>query len=327
MPVVSNSSFKPERYLRHRHLQTCYRTIVGARAVINYRRERINTPDGDFLDLDWSKAGSDQLAIISHGLEGSSSAAYVLAMVRDLNAAGIDCLAWNFRGCSGEPNRTLAWYHSGKSEDLQCIMQHIFATEHYSKISMIGFSVGGNITLKLLAESGSSIPAVISCAVAISTPCDLRGCAETLERRENTVYMKRFLKFLRHKIELKQKHYPNDLCLKGFDSISTFREFDNRYTAPLNGFLSADDYWEAASSLPVLNNIQVPALLLNAVDDPFLSENSYPAHIADTHAYLHLETPAFGGHVGFVERPYGCSWLSTRVLKFIRTESPLISVL
>ena len=266
---------------------------------VTYERERLELVDGDFVDLDWSRVGSRKAAIISHGLEGSSRGAYVRGMVRAFNRRGWDGVALNSRGCSGEPNRLPRFYHSGATEDLWSASEHV-ARLGYERVALVGFSLGGNVTLKLLGELGGRVPPWLAGGVGISVPCDLKSSAEAMARPVNRPYMKRFLVDLRAKLRSKQARFPKEMDDSGYDKVRTFRHFDDRYTAPLHGFRDAEDYWARCSSRFHFEQIRCPALLLNAEDDPFLALDCFPREIAIRHECFHLEAPAQGGHVGFV---------------------------
>jgi hypothetical protein len=276
-------------------------------------RERLELDDGDFLDLDWIRGGSDKLAIISHGLEGSSEDARGTATL--LRWAGWDVLAWNYRSCGGELNRFARYYHSGETGDLDALIH--FAAMAYSKIALIGVSLGGNITLKYLGEQIPH-PSVIG-AVAISAPIDLSASAAALDHRwSNRLYLNRFIKLLVAKIEKKALSFPDQLDVCGSRLIRTFKQFDDRYTAPIHGFRDAADYWKQSSSLQYLRAINVPTLILNARDDPFLTRECFPYSDAKQNAYLFLETPESGGHVGFMDLANGLErWCEHRVVKFL----------
>ena len=255
--------------------------------------------DGDFLDLDWSRIGKTrQAVVVSHGLEGTSDATYVKGMVRAFNRRGWDAVAWNQRGCSGEPNRLLRLYHSGVSDDLLRVAKRVAALG-YVRIGLVGFSLGGNVTLKLAGELGTEVPAWLTGAVGISVPVDLAGSAAAMAGWSSRIYMDRFLVSLRGKLRAKQAKFPELLDDTGYHRVRTFRDFDGRYTAPIHGFDGAQDYWAKCSSLRVLEQVRVPTLLLSAMDDPFLSPGCFPVALARTSAFLHLEGSNRGGHVGF----------------------------
>lgn len=317
MPVISLSTYIPPLCLSNGHLQTIVPQFRNVRGV-NYRRERIETPDNDFLDLDWAETGSKRIAILSHGLEGNTQRQYMRGMVTALNRRGWDALAWNYRGCSGEPNRKLRWYHSGETGDLHTVILHAAAQKAYTEIALIGFSLGGNVTLKYLGERGSQVNLLINKAVVFSVPCDLKSSAHKLARPVNTLYMKRFLRTLRQKVREKKQLFSGQIDDDNFDSIKTFIDFDNRYTAPIHGFKDAYDYFARCSSRQFLREIRVPALLVNAQNDPFLDEPSFPFEEAESSPYLFFEAPTSGGHTGFITLGNGGEyWSETRALSFL----------
>ncbi|RMF60073.1 MAG: alpha/beta fold hydrolase, partial [Calditrichaeota bacterium] len=281
MPVIQKSNFHPPVILRNGHIQTIYPSLFRKVYGVQYQRERLETPDGDFLDLDWSIKGNKRLVILSHGLEGNTYRAYMLGMVKALNTAGWDALAWNFRGCSGEPNRLVRSYHSGDTDDLETVIHHAQAKRQWDQIALIGFSMGGNITLKYLGEREKNHPKEIAGVVTLSVPVDLESSAYQLARGVNRIYMIRFLRMLRKKIQIKSQLFPDLISLDGFEQIKSFKEFDDRYTAPIHGFKDAKDYWTQSSSKQFIPSITVPTLLINAKNDPFLSPECYPIHEAE----------------------------------------------
>jgi hypothetical protein len=317
VPVVAESDYRPPALLLDGHSSTLFATLSRRVPELPYQRERLELGDGDFLDVDWSRVGSRRLVVVSHGLEGHSSRPYVLGMVRAFNRAGWDAAAWNFRGCSGELNRTLTFTHSGASADLEAVVAAACATGRYDAVVLVGFSLGGNLTLKYLGERGDGVPAPVRAAVAFSVPCDLEGSAIRMADRANWVYMRRFLLELRGRIEAKATQFPGKLSLDGLRRIRTFREFDDRYTAPLHGFSDAADYWRRSSSRAFLGGIRRPTLLVNAMDDPFLVESCFPREEAARSEWFHLEAPQSGGHVGFVSFGNdGSYWSETRAVGF-----------
>lgn len=292
-------------------------TILGAlfrhRAGVVFERERWELEDGDFLDLDWARRGSRRLAILSHGLEGSSSQGYIRGLTADLVGVGWDVLAWNFRGCSGEGNRLPRFYHSGETEDLRAIVSRVAGA--YESVALVGFSLGGNITLKYLGEAPPH-PRVTR-AATVSVPIHLASCARRLDReRGNRLYRHRFLRSMRAKIAAKARQFPASLDVAGLDKITTFEQFDGRFTGPLHGFRDAEDYWARSSARQFLLKIAVPTLLLNARNDPFLTPACFPAAEASASPHLFLEAPESGGHVGFLDLGRG-PWWSRRVSDFL----------
>ena len=285
---------------------------------VRYRRERFITADEDFLDLDWVENGAKKIAILSHGLEGNTQRNYVLGMIRALQKHGWDALAWNYRSCSGEPNLKPRWYHSGDTGDLHSLIGHVVSRELYSEIVLIGFSLGGNVTLKYLGEQGSAIHPLISKAIAFSVPCDLKSSAIKLARRGNRLYMIRFMRTLHQKVRDKKRMFPNSIDDSNLSDVKTFTQFDDRFTAPLHGFRDAEDYFARASSRQFFSKITIPTLLVNARNDPFLDEPSFPYSEAAASTHFFFEAPDSGGHMGFVAfNDAGEYWSETRALQFL----------
>jgi predicted alpha/beta-fold hydrolase len=314
MPIVT-SRFRPPLFLCNGHLQTILPVLLPRNFVVTYERERFELDDGDFLDLDWVRSGSDKLAIFLHGLEGSSEDGFARGTAALLRSAGWDVLAWNFRSCGREMNRLARLYHSGDTSDLDVLIRLVVPT--YSRVALVGVSLGGNVTLKYLGERIPP-PSVIA-AVAISVPVDLRASAFALDHRwSNRIYLNRFIKSLVAKVEKKAISFPDQFDMREIRSIRTFRQLDDRYTAPIHGFRDAADYWRQSSSLQYLRWISVPTLLLNARDDPFLTGESFPYSDAGLNANLFLETPESGGHVGFIDFANGFErWCEQRIVEFL----------
>jgi predicted alpha/beta-fold hydrolase len=263
-------------------------------------RERIALSDGDFLDLDWSYAQSKskKLVVLLHGLEGDAQRPYITGSAKILNQNGYDCCAVNFRGCSGEPNIKYRSYHSGATEDLMNILDHILSTRDYKSIFLKGFSLGGNLLLKYLGE-GNQIPTELKGAVAVSVPCNLHDSCKQLLSTKNILYAIRFKGNLLEKLRQKQAMFPEKISNADIKKIKTLMDFDDAYTSKAHNFKNALDYYEQCSSLQFLPNIQVPSLIINAKNDSFLGPDCYPVLETDNNPNLHLEMPNYGGHVGF----------------------------
>ncbi|MEM7786918.1 MAG: alpha/beta fold hydrolase [Bacteroidota bacterium] len=296
--MIDLPPYRPPWWLRGGHRQsvlpTLFRTVEG----VDYTRERLELADGDFLDLDWAGEG-DRVALVAHGLEGNSERAYVRGMAKALAARGWRVCAWNMRGCSGEPNRLLRAYHSGASEDLDAVVRHVLSGGPKA-VAVVGFSLGGNVTLKWLGEQGEAVDPRVVGGVGVSVPVDLAASSVTMEGLSRRIYMLRFLRKLSAKAEDKAARFPEAPDASGVRAMRTFREFDGHFTAPVHGFASADDYWTRASSRQFLPSIRVPTLLLNALDDPFLAPSCFPRPEAEANPCLTLATPRWGGHVGFM---------------------------
>jgi hypothetical protein len=316
MPIVS-SRFRAPFLLRNGHVQTILPVLLPRRVRASFVRERLELPDGDFLDLDWLRRGAGRVAILCHGLEGSSTQTYIRGMAAALAAAGWDSLAWNFRGCSGEPNRLPRAYHSGETEDLRAVVAR--AAAGYATIALIGFSLGGNVVLKYLGEAPPHV--AVRTGVAVCAPIDLAACARKLDqRRSNRIYLHRFLVSLVDKIEAKAALFPDIVDATGARGMRTFQQFDDRYTGPMHGFRDADDYWTRASSRQFLHRITVPTLLLQPRNDPFLAPQAYPWPEAEASQHLFLEAPESGGHVGFLDLRHGLQpWSERRCVEFLAT--------
>lgn len=314
MPLL-DSTYRAPLGLRNGHLATIHPTLFRRVGRPEITREILELADGDFLDLDWSRLGHKRLAIIGHGLEGDADAKYIRGMSLALQKRGWDTLAWNCRGCGGSPNRLLRSYHSGVSEDLGFVVDHAVA-EGYREISLVGFSLGGNIVLKYLGEQSNDVRPEVKSAVAFSVPCDLTSSSLQLGEWQNALYMRRFMDGLKGKVAFKNEQFPGKLDLRDLAKVKTFAQFDDRFTAPLNGFTDARDYWKRASSKPHLSKIAIPALLVSALDDPFLPPACFPEEIAKKSKHLHLETPRHGGHVGFASSG-GEYWSETRCAEFL----------
>jgi len=318
MPIVDYPPFKPPFLLRNCHFQTTYAGLFRPLPEVPYSRERLNTPDGDFLDLDWSKIGSRKLVMVLHGLEGSADRPYVRGIVKIMNDAGWDGAGLNFRGCSGEANWVSRAYHSGETEDLDWVLNGIIGSGAYDEIAIVGFSLGGNVALKYVGERGDKIHPIIKKAIGISVPVHLESSCIEISKLENRIYLRRFLATLKEKTLAKSHLLPKHIDLDAVAKARDFPQFDGAATAPIHGFSSANDYYSRSSSLQFLPHIKIPTLLLNAKDDSFLSKACYPYQLARESAYLYLETPKTGGHVGFVYfKGNGFYWSELRVKAFL----------
>lgn len=319
MPVLK-SDFTPSLPFRNKHFNSVFR-VFFAKESHNYKRERINTNDNDFIDLDYSKVGSDSIAILIHGLEGSSESTYMLTASNELNAVGIDTVAINLRGCSGQDNLKLQTYHSGKTDDVDLVVKHILTNYKYQKIAIIGYSLGGNLTLKYMGEYAKDLSPIIKCAIGVSVPCDLASSGKVMAKSSNKVYMSRFLKTLKVKVRKKSKEFPDyDIDFKALQNAKNFNDFDSLYTAPVFGYKNAEDYWEKASSKPYLKFIQKPTILITSLDDPFLAPACFPFKEAEQNDSFFLEVTRYGGHVGFSTslNHKKNRWLESRIISFLK---------
>lgn len=318
MPVITTSLFDAPRLLFNGHLQTIIPALFRKPFLLPFERERIPAPDNDFLDLDWLRQGSKKLIIISHGLEGSSLRPYMIGMAKEFFHKKYDVLTWNFRGCSGETNTQPIFYHSGATYDLDLVVK--YAAKDYDEVNLIGFSLGGNLTLKYLGED-QSLPSNIRKAVVISVPLHLESSSIKLSTGENMIYSRRFLRTLKAKILEKSVQFPDLLCTRGLKKIKSLYEFDNHYTGPLHGFQNAHDYYEKCSSIYFLKHIKTPTLILNAQNDPFLSNQCFPVELGQELKKVFMEFPQVGGHVGFSPRnSKDIYWSEKRAVEFINPD-------
>ncbi len=323
LPFLPRSTFRPPPGLRNRHVQTILPALLPRRRLpLPYRRERLELPDGDFLDLGWLR-GADRgrrLAVLTHGLEGDAEAGYIRGMARALLAAGWDVLAWTLRGCGPEPNRLARFYHAGETGDLRAVITH-GAAQGYPAVALVGFSLGGNLLLKSLGESPAH-PAVAA-AATFSVPVDLAASTRALDgRRSNRLYLRRFLQTLTAKVAAKARRFPEHLDATDLRRVRGFGDFDDRYTARLHGFRDAADYWGRSSARGYLAGIRVPTLLVNARDDPFLPFPAcFPRAEAEANPDFFFEAPGHGGHVGFVDfrdpAGTGRTWAERRAVAFL----------
>ena len=395
MPLLP-TDYNPPFWSRSGHLSTIYSGLFRRVAGLRQERERLELPDGDFLDLDWSfansasgrtvsrrmeylekappetaprkvtsekeappkkasremgskgttqegalqkqvspkvglggttfqkvvsegkvsnkraspekslrtkaspKKTSPSVAILLHGLEGNAQRPYITGSAKAFIEAGIDVCAVNFRGCSGETNRLFRSYHSGATEDLDAVVKHILSLEKYGQIYIKGFSLGANMALKYAGEN-RNISQKIKAIIAVSTPCDLHSSLKELLKPKNYAYALRFRNHLVSKLRLKLPLFPDRITVEDIKNIKNLRDFDEIYTAPAHGFKHALDYYHQCSCRQFLPNIRVPTLIINAENDSFLGPECYPFHEAEKYSMIHLETPKFGGHVGFVD--------------------------
>ena len=303
MPLVQ-SLFTAKGVFKNRHFATIYSAKIRRVTGVVQERERVELPDGDFLDIDWSFSISQEptqkVALLFHGLEGNAQRTYMLGMAKLLNQNGYDVAAINFRGCSGEQNRLYRSYHSGETEDIRYVVNKLNNTNRYQKLFLYGVSLGGNAVLKYLGEK-NDIPQTVAAAATIGVPADLKVSLEQLTKRENWVYRTSFLFDLRRKYRKKMPQYPEQLSWERYHKIRSLKTFDDFYTAPAHGFKDALDYYAQASSFQYIPEIEIPTLLLNAKNDSFLHGDCYPYAFAKASKYLFLETPEYGGHVGFYQ--------------------------
>lgn len=313
--------FEPPWFLRGRHGQTVFGTLLRRGPRVPLRRERWELSDGDFLDVDRLDGPFDApLLIVLHGLEGSASSHYVRGLLARAKDRGWRALALNFRSCSGEPNRLLRSYHSGETGDLGEAIRRAQNESPDAPLLMAGCSLGGNVAVKWLGEQGHA--ANVQAAVALSVPFDLKLCARALDARNAMafVYRTRFLRTLKRKALEKANRFPQ-LDAARIRAARTLFEFDEAVTAPVHGFGGAEDYWAQSSSGPFVPRVRVPLLLISAEDDPFVPPECLPRAAAAASSFVTLEVYPHGGHLGFVAGPrLPWFWAEWRAVEFLATE-------
>ncbi|HUQ29627.1 MAG TPA: hydrolase [Usitatibacter sp.] len=305
-------------WLRNAHLQTIYGSVAARAPTVAWRRERWDTPDGDFVDVDFVDGPAEAPWVhLYHGLEGSSRSRYARTLMGHVRRRGWRGSVFHFRGCSGEPNRLPRAYHSGDSAEIDWSLRRIHERARGAPVYATGVSLGGNALAKWLGEAGAAALEVASRAAVVSAPLDLMAAGDALGRGFALNYARHFLETLKAGAEAKLERHPGLVDAAAMRRSRTLREFDNAVTAPLHGFRDTDDYWTRASAKPLLAGIRVPTLIVNARDDPFLPEAALPTE-REVSSAVKLEFPARGGHVGFVSGPFpgNIDWLPQRVLHF-----------
>lgn len=315
MPYVKSTYPTPSFLNRNSHYSTIYPAKIKKYPVPNYVREKIATPDHDFLNLDWRKqSNKNKLVILFHGLEGDSKRTYLNSCSDYFFDKGYSILAWNHRTCGGEMNDACRLYHHGSIDDVDCVVQKALS-EHYKEIYLIGYSMGGALVLNYLGSY--TIDDRIKCGIVFSAPLSLKSCSDTLKKGINKVYFKNFQRTLVPKFKQKAIQFPGKLNEEMIDKIKTFDEIDEYFTAALHGYSSKEDYYTKASPLAVIKDIKTPCLIVNAKNDPFLGEDCYPIQLFDEHLFCTFEAPKYGGHCGFPLKNNSHSWTEIRAFQFI----------
>ncbi|MCZ2100303.1 MAG: alpha/beta fold hydrolase [Chitinophagales bacterium] len=316
MPILNSNLFKPSILFRSGYVSTIFPYFLRKRTEYPYVRHRVQTPDHDFFDIDWLKnPRHTKVAILLHGLEGGSNSQYINGLTGVLFQAGFDIAAVNFRSCSGEINLSPEMYHSGYTKDLEFILEH--EVNHYDQIAICGFSLGGNVALKYAGQAGAFIHPKVKAVVGVSVPCDLRGVSLQFKKWYNYPYERLFLKTLMDKMVIKHQMHPEIIDIGWAPKIKNLWDFDEHFNAAMHDFSGAEDYYQQNSSIQFLTNIQIPALIINALDDTFLSRECYPYDAAEENPNLFLIASKYGGHVGFADFKKTPYWSESTIAAFL----------
>ena len=295
MPVIQ-SVFKPAWWLRGAHAQTIWSSFFRLKPRLNIEWQRVELPDGDFIDLAWSGPKDGRTVLLLHGLEGNINSSYAIGLMYALKQRGYRACLMHFRGCSSEPNRLSQWYHGAQSEDPQCILEYLRDQMGVEVYAAVGFSLGGNVLLKWLGEQGTAMP--LQRAAVMSVPFRLGHAAQRMNAGFSRLYQHYLVGSMQRKYRKKFARSPSPLDVD-IDTLDTFWQFDDKVTAPLHGFDSVDDYYARASSRQFIPKIRVPTLILHARDDPFMYSHTPPMP-DELPENVWLELTAHGGHVGFI---------------------------
>ncbi len=321
--------YRAPLWLPNSHVQTIIPALFARLPAVTYRRERWDTPDGDFIELDWlvdepsqahaadqASAPDTPLFVLFHGLEGSSNSHYARTLMAAARQRGWHGVVPHFRSCSGPLNLQPRFYHLADSDEVDWVLRRL-RQMHRGPIVAAGVSLGGNVLLRWLGERREDA-SFVTAAAAISAPLDVHAGGRALSQGFNKVYTRNFLKTLKVKARQKLAQYPGLFDANAMLASRTMYEFDNVVTAPLHGFRDADDYWTRATTRPLLPEITVPTLVLNARNDPFLPGAVLPAH-HEVSSAVELDQPQHGGHVGFMTGPFPgkIDWLSQRVFAYL----------
>ncbi len=316
--------FIPSFWMRNRHFQTLYSSLFRKNIPLKLQIQRFILKDADFIDAHWhyadSSHSSTSIVILFHGLTGSYKSPYIQGVMRELSHAGLHSVLMHFRGCSGEINKLPRSYHSGETGDALEFIHSVQTKYPQSKIYGVGYSLGGNMLLKLLGETKDKSP--FKAAVSVSAPLELETCADAINKGFSLIYQKNLMRSLNK--SLKQKYTQHDMKklininVEEIKNLKTFWDFDNVYTAPIHGYKSAKDYYTQCSSKQYLKNIHTKTLIIHAKDDPFMNEKVLP-HFNELSKNITLEVSAHGGHVGFIAGTmfHPNYWLEKRISQFI----------
>ncbi|MFK7952765.1 MAG: YheT family hydrolase [Ekhidna sp.] len=316
MPIYETKYHRRPWVFFNGHLETIIPSLLYSVDGVDYERERLELEDGDFLDLDWIKKSNKRLIILSHGLEGNSNRHYIRRPAKFFSDKGWDVLAWNNRSCSGEMNRLPRFYHHGATEDIAAVVDRGLK-DSYDEIVLIGYSMGGGMQQKYLGER--VVDERIKGAISFSVPCNVFESVEKISNGFSKIYEKKFIKRLKAKILAKSISVEMPCDIEKIKNVKTFTELDEEFTLKVHPeYMSSDDFYSKITSDQYLDNIQVPLLIVNALNDPMLGEKCYPFEVAKSKSNIYIETPKHGGHVGFTSPNQEFSYMEFAADRFIR---------
>lgn len=312
------SKFKPAWWLPGPHLQTLWPTLTRRRVKLPLRRERLELPDKDFIDLEWLEGGKGPIVVLLHGLGGNIESPYATGVIRALSKSGWRALFMHFRGCSGVINRLPRSYHSGDTGDLAYVVNLLKQRHPNVPIAAVGFSLGGNVLLKWLGETGEQNP--LACAAAISVPFELSTAAHKIRHGFSRLYQWWMMREMHRHVIRKFSKTDHSIDVDEIKKLNNFWKFDDKITAPLHGFSGAHEYYFKSSAKRFLKHIKVPTLIIHAADDPFMTPDVMPEH-HELSESITFELSKYGGHVGFVSGTIPGKakyWLEERIPEYLK---------
>lgn len=308
MPLLEYSSYHPPFLLNNAHIQTILPSYMRREEDITYEREVFKAPDKDDIYLDWSRVGANKLMIVNHGLCGHTHRHYILSMVKAFNKAGWDCLAWNYRWTGETVTNSPRFTTNDSTDQLGWVTHHAIDTGHYQKVAFSGYSMGGNLGLLYLAREAKFLPPEVIGGAFFCATIDLTASTHKFSTAIGKLYAKHFVGYLLRMIERVHERFPDSIDVSHINDVKTFDEFDEHFTVPIMGYQSAYEYWEHASAYKWIDNLQVPVLVVNPCNDPFLAGKCYPIEEARRSPYFYLEIPEGGGHCGFITPGLDTEW-------------------
>jgi len=317
MPIIKNSPYNNKKpfYFLNSHFETMIPSLFYKVKDVAYQRERLELDDGDFLDLDWLKCGSEKVMILNHGMEGDSKRHYIKRFSKFFHKKGWDILAWNYRSCSGELNRLAKFYSYGGMSDLATVTKHVLDL-NYSQVVLVGFSMGGGLVTKYLGTQ--PIEKRITHGIVFSVSSDVKDSVNAVEKKKHIIYSRLYVNKLKNKLKEKARVFE-ELRNIPFKRIKTFKDIHQHYTVPHHNYTNIDQFYEEASSGPHIKNIGVPTLMINALNDPILGKKCYPYEAARANPHFFLETPKYGGHLGFSLIGKDFSYMEIRANEFLQS--------